>query len=136
MGGGGAGSLGADRGLRPRGRRRVGERGDLPFFRLACGGDKPAGSANVTTSGAEGSRAGWWILAVHDIATKYTGGDIERALWSFSLNHYYTLQPGAMEAAGLLPEDDHFAVKEGLAAGSAWKKRERARLEATKNKAP
>ena len=106
----------------------MGDREDHGFFRAAGGdpGDDDAAPKRNAGSGAEGSRAGWWLRAVYGIATTYTGGDIARAVWDFDLTLYFTLQPAALEAAGQLPEDDHYAIKEGLRAGRDCKRALRA----------
>lgn len=49
----------------------------------------------------------------------YCAGDVERALWEFDLSIYLALQPAALEAAGQLPENEHYAIKAGLEAASA-----------------
>ena len=50
------------------------------------------------------------------MATVYCGGDVERAVWEYPINHYLALQPAALEAAGALPESEHYAIKAGLRA--------------------
>lgn len=66
-----------------------------------------------------GSRAGWWLCAVHGMALTMYGGDVERAVWEGDLNAWLALQPAALEAAGQLPESEHYAIREGLRAADA-----------------
>jgi hypothetical protein len=54
---------------------------------------------------------------VHSIATDYTHGDMDAALWHFDLCSFLALQPAALEAAGMLPESEHYAIRAGLRAG-------------------
>ena len=108
----------------------MGAKTDRGFFRATSGGDDDdaaaGGKPRASGSGAEGSRAGWWMRAAHDIAAHYTSGDIERALWDFPVIPYFLLCPAALEAAGQLPEGEHYAIKEGLKAARLTKQQRRA----------
>lgn len=53
---------------------------------------------------------------------------MERAIWDYDLTLYYALMPAALEAAGNLAEEEHYAIKEGLEAADRCKAaRQRAR---------
>ena len=43
---------------------------------------------------------------------------MRRAVWEFDLCADLALQPAALEAAGQLPAEEHYAIKAGLAARS------------------